>query len=224
MDTEARWIGAELNSAEDIAALVLAGGKSTRMGQGKASLCLHGKTPLERVPEAVASLCGEVVLVEAQSQTSDWLPGDYIFRAVEDLYPERGPLGGLYVGFRASVTRYNLVVGCDMPFLNRHLLAFLAEQARAYDAVVPLVNGRSQPLHAVYSQTFLEVAEGLLARKDAGLRELLAAVNTKYVSQGEIARYDSLLTSFFNVNTPYDLKEAKRLLESRKQGTWNNEV
>lgn len=63
-----------------------------------------------------------------------------------------------------------------------------------------------------------------MVRKDAGLRDLMAAVNTKYVSQEEVARYDSHLTSFFNVNTPSDLKEAERLLESRKQGTRNGEV
>ena len=136
----------------------------------------------------------------------------------------RWPLRVLYTGLKASVTHYNLVVGCDMPFLNRCLLAFLAEQARTYDAVVPMVHDRPQPLHAVYSQRCLEVAEGLLASKDAGLRDLLAAVNTKYVSQEEVARYDPHLTSFFNINTPSDLKEAERLFESRKPGTRHNEV
>ena len=87
-----------------------------------------------------------------------------------------------------------------------------------------MVHDRPQPLHAVYTQRCLAMVESLLARKDAGLRDLLAAVNTKYVSQEEVARYDSRLTSFFNVNTPSDLKEAERLLESRKQGTRNNEV
>jgi len=208
----------------EITALVLAGGKSVRMGRDKSRLRLGDKTLLERVLESVAPLCGEVVLVTAKGQSLDWLPGGHTFKSVQDLHPERGPLGGLYAGLKASSPPYSVVVGCDMPFLNRRLLAFLAEQARTYDAVVPLVHGRPQPLHAVYSQRCLEAAEGLLARKDAGLRDLMAAVNTKYVSQEEVARYDSRLTSFFNVNTPSDLKEAERLLESRKQGTRNNEV
>lgn len=208
----------------EITALVLAGGKSVRMGRDKSRLRLGGKTLLERVLEAVASLCGEVVLVTAKGQSLDWLPGDHTFKSVQDLHPERGPLGGLYTGLKASSHAYSVVVGCDMPFLNRRLLAFLVEQARTYDAVVPMVHDRPQPLHAVYTQRCLAMAESLLARKDAGLRDLLAAVNTKYVSQEEVARYDSRLTSFFNVNTPSDLKEAERLLESRKQGTRNNEV
>lgn len=208
----------------EITALVLAGGKSVRMGRDKSRLRLGDKTLLERVLEAVAPLCQEVVLVTGKGQSLDWLPNRYTFRSVEDLHPGRGPLGGLYTGLKASSHSYGVVVGCDMPFLNRRLLTFLVEQARTYDAVVPLVHGRPQPLHAVYSRRCLEAAEGLLARKDAGLRDLMAAVNTKYVSQEEVARYDSHLTSFFNVNTPSDLKEAERLLESRKQGTRNGEV
>ena len=216
--------GNPMDQKLEITALVLAGGKSTRMGRDKSRLRLGDKTLLERALEVVEPLCQEVVLVTAKGQSLDWLPGDHTFKSVQDLHPERGPLGGLYTGLKASVTHYNLVVGCDTPFLNRCLLAFLAEQARTYDAVVPMVHDRPQPLHAVYSQRCLEAADGLLSRKDAGLRDLLAAVNTKYVSQEEVARYDSRLTSFFNVNTPSDLEEAERLLESRKQGTRNNEV
>ncbi len=109
----------------EITALVLARGKSVGMGRDKSRLRLGDKTLLERVLEAVAPLCGEVVLVTARGQRLDWLPNRYTFRSVEDLHPGRGPLGGLYTGLKASVTHYNLVVGCDMPFLNRRLLFFL---------------------------------------------------------------------------------------------------
>ena len=199
-----------------ITALVLAGGKSTRMGQDKARIRLSGKALLERVVETVTSLCREVVFVTAKGQSLDWLPSRYPFRSVRDLYPEGGPLGGLYTGLKAAAHPYSMLVGCDMPFLNPHLLAFLVEQSKGYDAVVPLAKGRPQPLHAIYSQRCLGKMENLLAKEGAGLRDLLAAVNTRRVPQEEVSRYDFHLTSFFNVNTPSDLKEAERLLESCK--------
>jgi molybdopterin-guanine dinucleotide biosynthesis protein A len=183
------------------------------MGEDKARLQLEGKALLERVLEVVGPLCQATVVVVAQGQDLGWLPAFPNTRMVPDEHPYRGPLAGLYAGLKASASQYNLVVACDLPFLSGPLLEYLLAQARGYDAVVPMAQGRKQTLHAVYSRDCLEVAETLLGREGTGLKDLLEIVKTQYVTEEAAAVYDPTLRTFFNVNTPEDLAEAERLLE-----------
>jgi len=195
-----------------LTALVLAGGNSTRFGRDKARVLLGRKLLLEWVYDAVASFCDELVLVTSPYRSYDSLYRRCWSKIVYDLYPDRGPLAGLYTGLGSSSTKNNIVVGCDMPFLNPRLLEYLVDQAQGYDAVVPMVGNVAQTLHAVYSKHCLEAADELLDQQGRGLQDLLVAVRTKYATQEEIAYYDPTFSSFFNINTITDLCEAQRRL------------
>lgn len=106
-------------------AIILAGGQSSRMGTNKAVLPLAGSPVIERIVAAMKKVTGHIVLSGGQSTAYAYLG----LPVLQDIYPGRGPLAGLHAGLKASSTDWNLVVSCDMPFVNAPLMQYLACQA-----------------------------------------------------------------------------------------------
>jgi molybdopterin-guanine dinucleotide biosynthesis protein A len=192
-----------------VTSIVLIGGKSSRLGADKALALVAGRQMVHLVLDKVMSLSDEVLLV-GSAGAGEMPVGDEV-RVVEDLYPGRGPLGGIYTGLVSSHSDYNLVVACDMPFLNVRLLRYLLELAPGYDAVVP-VGGRVQALHAVYSQDCREVMKARIEHDQLGIASFLRSVNVRYVKRPECRELDPQLTSFLNVNYPGDLEKANAMM------------
>jgi molybdopterin-guanine dinucleotide biosynthesis protein A len=134
-------------------------------------------------------------------------------KVIVDLYPGKGALGGVYTGLASADSFYSLVVGCDMPFLNRDLLGYLIDIAPGFDAVIPRIDGMYEPLHAVYSKDCLAAISELMNRGRLGVSQLFNLVNTRYVDKYEIAKFDPQFFSFFNINTLDDLRKAKELIK-----------
>jgi molybdopterin-guanine dinucleotide biosynthesis protein A len=133
-------------------------------------------------------------------------------KVIVDIYPGKGVLGGIYTGLANVDSLYSLVVGCDMPFLNRDLLCYLIDVAPNFDIVVPKIDGLLEPLHAVYSRECLARIKDLMDKDELEISQLFNLVKTRYVGKDEIARFDPQYLSFFNVNTPDDLKKARDLM------------
>jgi molybdopterin-guanine dinucleotide biosynthesis protein A len=192
--------------------VILAGGRSSRLGRDKALEEVGGKPMLQRVAEAVAYACTEVVIVGEQAGR-EGAPLPQGTRWTQDREPGRGPLGGLHAGLAEAKHDLVLAVGCDMPFLNPFLLALLLQtQAQGpWEAVVPRVGGRLQPMHAVYRRSIAPKAEGLLRTSEkAGLHDLLAMLSTYFIDESSLRPFDRELHSFWSVNTEEDLEQARR--------------
>ena len=127
--------------------MILAGGRSRRMGRDKADLQVGGQSLLVRTACVLSEVVDEILVVGRDSFSSA-LP--HSVRAVPDEVPGIGPLGGLLSGLRRTTYPYAVVVACDLPFLDAGVLRHLLTLAPGYDAVVPFVGGHNQPLHAVY--------------------------------------------------------------------------
>lgn len=134
-------------------------------------------------------------------------------RFAVDIFPNRGPLGGIYTGLTASTSVKNLVVACDMPFLNVDLLNYMVAGADGYDIVVPRFKIGTENLHAVYSKRCLPCIEELLKKNELKIFKLHSELKVRYVEEAEIDRFDPDHLSFLNVNTEADLKKAKELLK-----------
>ena len=199
----------------DISSIVLAGGRSLRLGRDKMRENLESQSLLERVLGHLEGLGGEIVVVMSE-ESSFPLPGRPALRKVSDIYPGRGALGGLYTGLCTSATLYNIVVAGDMPFLNLELLRYLAGVSAGFDAVIPRLSGMMEPLHAVYSRNCLPAIEALLPRGEVPICDFYPLVSVRYVEEAEMAPFDPQHLSFFNINTAADLERARRLLQ--KQG------
>lgn len=191
----------------DVTALILAGGKSSRMGQDKPLLRLGGQTMLERACAFGRALgCPVLVAGGREDHFAQLPPG---CRAVPDETPGLGPLGGLCAGLAAMETELALVWAVDMPFLSERAAARLLGAIGDADACAFAPDGRVEPLFALYHRRCLAPARAQLARGEPRLRELLRAVPCTL-----LAPEDEAL--FVNLNTPAEFAQARKLVESRE--------
>jgi molybdopterin-guanine dinucleotide biosynthesis protein A len=192
---------------EPIAAFILAGGQSSRMGRGKAFLELDGETLLARAMTLAAAVASEVRLV---GDPEKLLP---FGRVVEDVFPERGPLGGIHAALTNSNAELNLVLAVDLPFVQPRFLAYLISAASQSGAVVtvPRAAGGWQPLCAVYRREFGAVAEESLRKRRNKVDALFARVETRVIGEEELTRMGFSAEMFRNLNTPKDFEHASRL-------------
>ena len=197
----------------DISCIVLAGGKGLRLGQDKALEIIGNRSLLERVVLYLSLFNSGIIIVTAPKQSFPQLDASPKLSVVTDIYLNKGPLGGIYTGLKASDSFYNLVVACDMPFLNQTLLHYMIQISTGFDLVVPRLGDMVEPLHAVYSKGCLAPIESLLKQGNLSLRQLFTLVKVKYVEAEEINRFDPEHLSFFNINSQADLERAKRLVE-----------
>ena len=106
-----------------LSGFVLAGGKSTRMGQDKAAVTLNGLTLLQHALAALREVCGDVAILGKQELYGALGP------VCEDIFPGCGPLGGIHAALSSSKTQFNLIIAVDTPFLSPEFLSYLADRA-----------------------------------------------------------------------------------------------
>jgi len=190
-----------------IAGIILAGGRSRRMGRDKALLPLPGdnqSTFISHQAALLSAFCDEVVLVarNVEQAASCVLPG---IAVVLDQVPEVGPLMGLYSGLRSIQATHALVVAVDMPFVQSALVAFLLSFPRNDALLVPVVDEVPQVLLAVYPHSLLPTIETCLHAGERGPRALLKVARVRYVEEEQLRQVDPQLRSFVNLNTPQDI-------------------
>ena len=195
----------------DISCIVLAGGKGLRLGHDKALETVGDRSLVEWVVSNLSLFDSDVILVAAKEQSLPQFTGYPKLRIVTDTYPGKGPLGGIYTGLAASDSLHNLVVACDMPFLNQALLRYMIQVSADFDLVVPRVGNMVEPLHAVYSRGCLAPIGELLKEGNLRVSKLFTLVRVRYVETEEINRFDPEHLSFFNINTEADLETAREL-------------
>ena len=182
-----------------------------RLGRNKALETINDRYLLQQVVSRLSFFKSNVIIVTATEQPFLQSIGYPKIRIVTDTYPDKGPLGGIYTGLATSDSVYNLVVACDMPFLNQALLRYMIQLSAKFDLVVPRWDGMVEPLHAVYSKGCLAPIESLLKQGTLSIMKLFTLVKVRYVEAEEIDRFDPKHLSFFNINTEADLKMAREL-------------
>ena len=190
----------------DLTAFVLAGGQSTRMGRDKAFLPWEDGTLLSNALKLVAAATPRIRIV---GQTRKFAAYG---RVIEDIYRDRGPLGGIHAALSSTTTDLNLMLAVDVPFVEPRFLQFLTEGARETDAVVtvPLADGVSQPLCAVYRKEFAPVAAQALEAGRNKIDPLFAEVKTRVIEAEEWTRAGFSAAMFRNLNTPEQWNEGQR--------------
>ncbi|HEV2857273.1 MAG TPA: NTP transferase domain-containing protein [Solirubrobacterales bacterium] len=191
-------------SADDVLGAVLAGGRGSRLGGGKAAVELGGR-PLISYPLAAIAAAGlEVVICAKQGEVSR----DGVTLLEEPVTP-RHPLTGIVAALRAATGRPIVAVACDLPFVAPELIELLASAPEPL--VVPTLEGRPQPLLARYEPSLLPELEAALEREEPLTRTIERLV-PRLLAEHELARFGDPRRLLFNVNDPDDLREAEALL------------
>lgn len=194
-----------MKAKPELTGIVLAGGKSTRMGRDKASLPWGSTDLLNTVLSLMTPVCGRLIVVSNAPR--------HILAAetavVGDNFAGCGPLAGIEAGLTASTTDYNFVAACDMPYLSGAAAAYLAAAAAGFDAAVPYIGGHYHPLHAVYRRSCLAVVRAALAVGQYRVSDFYGAIRLRRVAAAELAAFEPSLAMLRNLNSPADLPSAE---------------
>ncbi|HET6266255.1 MAG TPA: molybdenum cofactor guanylyltransferase [Acidobacteriota bacterium] len=187
-----------------ITGLILAGGKSRRMGRDKARLPWPPGSETRLIDSVIGKMSGVFDRLVLSVQSEDAFPEINLPKVV-DRYPETGPLGGIASAFESGETAF-FCVACDMPFLNPELIRFLCG-FQDCDAVVPVWHGRIESLHAFYSATLLPQFQRALGQGRFRITESFGEGHVKYIHEAEVRHFDPGGQSFRNINTPDEYEQ-----------------
>lgn len=193
-------------------AAILAGGKSSRMNyKNKAFLEYENNYFIQRIIDALSDY-EEIIIISNN-------PDDYKglgLKVIKDIYPSQGPLSGIHSALNYIKTDYCLVVACDMPFINKNVVNYLGSINDDYEVLIPKVEGKLQPLCAIYKKSCKELMERELLRNNNKLIKTCLNFNTKIIDDFSSLREinDKKEKNFYNINT---VEEYGKLIEHREE-------
>jgi molybdopterin-guanine dinucleotide biosynthesis protein len=192
---------------------LLAGGRSTRMGEDKAFVRFHDSTLLEWTRDRLAPLFSHTFIVAREPARFQELG----LAVIKDALEEAGSVVGIYTAVLASPTERVVCVACDMPFVTPRLVRLLAERSGGFDVFVPRHGGRVEPLCAVYGKGCLDACRDFIQAGGRRVQDLYAQLNTGYLDMDDLARGD-LERLFSNTNTPEELEAARESVVTGEAG------
>lgn len=196
----------------DVTGILLAGGKSRRMGEDKRFVLVGHQTLFERSCTVLRELFEQVWVVIAQDSPA--LQAEV--PVIQDLMPDGGSLGGLYTGLRLAKTQHIFLAACDMPFLNPDVIRHLIQQKDRADIVIGRWASRFQSTHAIYGRNCLPVIEEMITLHNKKIHSMIShpALRVCVIPEEEIWQIDHNGRSMFNINTPSDLAQARSVSDS----------
>ncbi|HKW62125.1 MAG TPA: molybdenum cofactor guanylyltransferase [Candidatus Acidoferrum sp.] len=209
-------VASKESKTHGLAGYVMAGGGSTRFGVDKARAELNGETMLTRMSRLVRELTGTVSIVAPSGRYAD--SGE---RVVEDHWPGEGPLGGIITALMDAQRRNHretwcLIVGCDMPFLTGEWLVYLKERALASRAAIVTPQSLSglEPLCSCWHTSAAGKLQYAFEDGTRKVTEAMKRVSMEVVGEKDWARFEKSGRLFWNMNTPAEYEEARRILEA----------
>ena len=203
-------------------AIILAGGFSSRFGQDKGLLQLANKPLIKHVLDAIGTLVDERMVVassKVQAENYAKVLGSDV-NVLIDVDDAQSPLVGALTGFKETHGTHALLLSCDTPFVSNDVVSLLFELCINRYAVIPRwPNGYMEPLQAVYcTKPAYEAAKNALSEGKLNLQSMVDKLRgVRYVSTLVLQQIDPELRTFFNINTPLDLKKAEFMLGKNKK-------
>jgi len=184
--------------------IILAGGRSSRMGRDKSTLPWETSDLLNVIIEKLGTVCDDLIVVSN-------VPRDIKrkeVRVVADIFSQMGPLGGIHAGLCHARHQYAFVTGCDMPYLVPDAVRYLLEEVQGWDIAIPSQGEYYEPLFSCYSKSCLPNIELLLNKSVRRIAEILKLMRYKAIDWENFRRFDPELKLFTNINTEEDYKQA----------------
>ncbi len=192
----------------EVSCIIVAGGKSERMGRDKKFAKLRGKYFLEYAIETAKQLSEDIIISVGSKEQKKKTEKITNLKIVVDSTESRGPLAGLYEGLKECAHEYAAVLPCDTPLMQAEIFAHMIRECKGYDAVVPRGVESLEPLHAVYKvSSMLKACENALEENQLNLGRIVSKLKVKYIPIEVFKKYDRNLLTFHNINTRKDLSE-----------------
>jgi molybdopterin-guanine dinucleotide biosynthesis protein A len=190
-----------MGQIDQVAGVILAGGKSSRFGSNKALALHQGAALIEGITRRLAGLFPEILLITNT-------PEDYAFLGwpmASDQYQDCGPLAGIHAALRTISQPRAFICGCDMPLLNHDLIRFLCELPGDHEVALPWLPEGPEPLYAVYSKNALPIIEDNLAKNQCKIGLVYEQLRIRKVGAEELLQILPDFTTFQNINHQHDL-------------------
>jgi len=182
------------------------------MGREKGACLLFRKPLIEYSLEVLGSICDQVIL-----GTSNKNYGYLEIPLIADEYEGVGPLGGIYSCLKASSTRDNFVLSCDMPLVSEELIRFILTKKKDDDVIIPVFRGKPEPICAYYNKRITGFLEEFILKKKYKVQDVVKELKTRYLEiDSSLHFYSEEL--FFNVNFPGDIERLEQFMQN---GIWN---
>jgi molybdopterin-guanine dinucleotide biosynthesis protein A len=184
----------------EITGIVLAGGKSSRMGKDKGLINLNGEKMVNYSINTLKPICNNIIII---SNNDDYDGLGY--PVYKDIYKNQGPLAGIHTGLTNSETEKNIILSCDSPFVPTDLLKHLIDNSNEFDAVVPKYYNRLYPLTAVYNKACINVFENCIKEDKLKVKKAIELVNSNVIELSSNLDFvnDKMFT---NINTLAELE------------------
>ena len=187
-------------------AAILVGGKSSRMGSNKAFLELKGKTFIELQIDLLREIFDDIFISANTSSEYEYLN----LSIFKDVYPGKGPLGGIYTSLINSSSLHTFMLACDMPFIGPELINHLKDLTKEYDVVIPKSEKGLEPLHAFYSKKCIDPIKRSLEEDNLRITSFFPHVNVKVVELENLNLSDCFKNSIKNLNTRDDYEDVTK--------------
>ena len=177
--------------------IILAGGKSARMGQDKGLITILEKPMIQHVIDVANNFTKEIIIVANNNKYEE-----FGFPVFKDLVKDCGPMAGIFTGLTNSKTKQNIILTCDSPFISTALIELLLANAEGKDIVYPTLGGKKFPLTAVYNKSVFDMVKNQLENRKLKVKDLLTLANSL-----EVKLDSSFTKDMTNLNTPTDLEQ-----------------
>ena len=191
-----------------VSAVILAGGKNTRMGgKDKSLLTLNGTTFIETIRNKLENHLSEIFVVSEENVVLR----EMNFSVFPDLIVDKGPLGGLYTALSVSEASKVLLIACDMPLLNEVLVENFIDSVSDEDVLIPLKDSKPEPLFAIYDRNCLPVIIDNIENGKLEMTSFFSGLHVRYLREETWRQWDKGGLSFKNINTPEDFEFSVKL-------------
>jgi len=187
-----------------ISGVINAGGKSSRMKFNKAFAKINGKPIINIIIDKFTPVFQEIIIISNEPELFENLG----YKVYEDIYPGKGPVGGMHAALSYAAYEQVFILGCDMPFVDMRIAEYMLEKLGDKDSVVPRIKGYLQPMSAVYSKKCLPRLKYNLETDRLKLTRLFEELNALIIEEEELACFGNLDELFLNINDQDALQKA----------------
>lgn len=191
----------------DITGIILAGGKSTRMGEDKGLALLNGKPMIAQIIDSLEKITPNIILITSNTEYDR-----FGYPRYSDIIPEKGPVGGIYTGLHHTKTEVNICISCDTPFVSSTFLNWLISKSNESSITIPSYKGKTHQLIGIYNKSLLKSFENKLNNNTLRLKDVILSLDHKIVQVENHLEKGSFTKSIFeNINTKTELNKLQTM-------------